>query len=238
MNSAPEILKHLRAQGLCVLPNYYPPEFCDQAVQDIDEAIIKFSEKVQHEDHEGCAGDYRIFKMESEFETARQFAKEKLFLEIFSSYKKCPIITHFTLAGKVQHRAGSTTNSGAGWHQDAGHEIQVKAIVYLTDTDTTNGPFLFLPRLPATPLQLPTRDGNPNSTRYSDEVVDKFCREQGVQPVRVTGTRGTVILANTSFIHRGENIKSGARYSYTNYCFEDSPDRLELSEEKWGELYI
>ena len=236
MNSAPEILKLLNTQGICVLPNYYPPEFCDQAVIDIDTAITRFSEKVEHKDKEGCGGDHRIYKMENQFETAHQFAKEKLFLEVLSSYKNCPITTHFTLGGKVEYRAGSTTNSGAGWHKDSGHEVQVKAMVYLTDTSDENGPFLFLPISPS--FQLPTRDGNPNYTRYSDETIKSFCLEHNVQPVRVTGTRGTVILANTSFIHRGENIKDGLRYSYTNYCFENSAARLRLSEESWGDLYI
>ena len=96
MNSAPEILKLLNTQGICVLPNYYPPEFCDQAVIDIDTAITRFSEKVEHKDKEGCGGDHRIYKMENQFETAHQFAKEKLFLEVLSSYKNCPITTHFT----------------------------------------------------------------------------------------------------------------------------------------------
>ena len=37
---------------------------------------------------------------------------------------------------------GKTTNSGGGWHRDA-DRIQLKAMVYLSDVDSINGPFIF-----------------------------------------------------------------------------------------------
>ena len=48
----------------------------------------------------------------------------------------------------------------------------------------------------------------------------------------------TVIFSDTSFIHRGANINSGTRYTYTNYYFENHPQRIAITENDWGKSFI
>tara|TARA_Y100000361_G_scaffold153852_1_gene176924 strand:+ start:396 stop:1100 length:705 start_codon:yes stop_codon:yes gene_type:complete len=231
-----EILQHLNQVGICVLEEYYPKEYCDIAIKDIEDGLKKYSNKVLNEKKEGTSGDFRLFKMENHYSTAKNFSTDKDLLEIASLYKNYPMISHFVLGGKLESIENEIRNSGAGWHKDSGHETQIKTIVYLSDVDETNGPFMFLPIPKQT--QIPTRDGNPNYTRYSDLEIDNFIKNNNISPFVVTGKKGTVIFADTSYIHRGANIKEGKRYTYTNYYFENHPQRISLSEQTWGKYYI
>lgn len=230
-----QVLEHLNRVGICVLEDHYDEAFCIQAVEDINNAIKEYPDKIQSEAKEGTSGDSRVFKMENKYETAKAFANDSSFLEIGSSYFGSPIVSHFVLGGKVEYTADVITNSGGGWHRD-NRMKQIKTIVYLTDVTDKSGGFMFLPS--SNLYDLPTRDGIGKVTRYSDEVVNEFCTKNNLEPFHVTGKRGTVIFVDTSYIHRGANIEEGERYTYTNYYFENDPSRLALSEQKWGKHYI
>lgn len=196
---------------------------------------MRFKDKIQSESKEGTSGDYRLFKMENKYPNAKEFATDSLLLDIASEYYGYPMVSHFVLGGKVQHNPNQTTNSGGGWHRD-NRAKQIKTIVYLSDVNEFNGPFAFLPR--SNEFDLPTRDGLGKATRYDDKVVDTFCNENDFEPFKVIGKKGTIIFVDTSHIHRGLNIEKGNRYTLTNYYFEDHPQRIQLSEDKWGKNYI
>lgn len=230
-----DILKGLIETGICILPAYYDEAYCDQAIKDIEDGLVKFKDKVQSSEKEGTSGDYRLFKMENHYDTGKTFATEPLFLDILSGYVDYPMLSHFVLAGKVEFNSDKITNSGGGWHRD-NRQKQLKTMVYLTDVNEKNGPYLFLPH--SNKFDLPTRDGTGKVTRYDDKIIDDFCKENGLEPYLCTGKKGTVIFTDTSFIHRGSNIEEGTRYSYTNYYFENHPQRIALSEDNWGSYYI
>jgi ectoine hydroxylase-related dioxygenase (phytanoyl-CoA dioxygenase family) len=230
-----EIINSLNEAGICVVPNFYSKEFCEQAVADIEDGLVNFKDKVQSSEREGTSGDYRLFKMENQYETGKVFANEQLFVDVLNEYCGQAMKSHFVLGGKVQHNEGKITNSGGGWHRD-NRMRQLKTIVYLTDVNEKNGPYLFLPH--SDKFDLPTRDGIGKVTRYEDKVINEFCKENDLDPFLCTGEKGTVIFTDTSFIHRGSNIEEGIRYSYTNYYFEDNPMRYKLTEDNWGSYFI
>lgn len=230
-----QILENLNKVGICVIQDYFSSDFCDQAVKDIEDGLVTFKDKIQSESKEGTSGDFRLFKMENQYETAKQFANDSLLLEIGSEYFGYPIVSHFVLGGKVKHNPKQITNSGGGWHRD-NRAKQIKTLVYLSDVEEENGPYLFLPS--SNQYDLSTRDGIGKATRYENENIDSFCKENDFSPFKVIGKKGTVIFADTSFIHRGANIKEGTRYTYTNYYFENHPQRIQMSEDKWGKNYI
>ena len=230
-----QILDALNNVGICVIEDYFSTEWCDTAISGINDSLITYGDKVQSEAKEGTSGDYRVFKMENKYNTASEFANDDFLLEVGSEYFGYPILSHFVLGGKVEHNPNQTTNSGGGWHRD-NRAKQIKTIVYLSDVDESNGPFSFLPQ--SNRYDLPTRDGEGKVTRYEDSVVDSFCNQNNLSPFKVTGKKGTLIFVYTSYIHRGLNIESGSRYTYTNYYFENHPQRIQMSEEKWGKYYI
>lgn len=230
-----QVLESLNKVGICVIQDYFSPEFCDQAVKDIEDGLIKFKDKVQSSEKEGTSGDFRLFKMENQYDTAKQFANDSLLLEIGSEYFGYPIVSHFVLGGKVKYNPNQTTNSGGGWHRD-NRMKQIKTLVYLSDVEEENGPYLFLPA--SNQFDLNTRDGIGKATRYEDNIVEQFCKDNDLEPFKVIGKKGTVIFTDTSYIHRGANINGGTRYTYTNYYFENHPQRLAMSKNDWGKNYI
>ena len=227
------IVNNLNQAGICILNDYFDESYCQQAVNEINEGLTKYQDKVQSEEKEGTSGDFRLFKMENQYETAQKFATDKLFQAVATKYYGKELTTHFVLGGKVASVPDKITNSGGGWHRDS-REKQIKAIVYLTDVNENSGPFLFLPHSKQFDLQ--TRQNKP--TRYDDEVVEKFCIENNLEPFKVLAKKGTVVLVDTSYIHRGANIQEGTRYSYTNYYLENTPIRHQMTEQKWGKNFI
>jgi ectoine hydroxylase-related dioxygenase (phytanoyl-CoA dioxygenase family) len=230
-----EIVDSLNKVGICVIEDYFPSDWCDNAVSHMEDALVTYKDKVQSQITESTSGDFRVFKMENQYDTAKQFADDKFLLDVGTEYFGNPIVSHFVLGGKVQHNPNQTTNSGGGWHRD-NRGKQIKTIVYLTDVSEESGPFSFLPL--SNQFDLQTRDGIGKATRYDDSIVDEFCKENNIEPFKVIGKKGTIIFVDTSFIHRGLNIQSGSRYTYTNYYFENHPQRIQMSEDKWGKNYI
>ena len=136
-----QILENLNKTGICVIEDYFTPDFCDQAVKDIEDGLVRFKDKVQSSEKEGTSGDFRLFKMENHYNTAKQFADDPLLLEIGSTYFGYPIISHFVLGGKVKHNPDKITNSGGGWHRD-NRMKQIKTLVYLSDVEEKSGPWI------------------------------------------------------------------------------------------------
>lgn len=230
-----EILDNLNKVGICVIEDYFNSDWCDKAVLDLEDSLITYKDKIQSEAKEGTSGDFRIFKMENQYDTAKTFANDNFLLDIGSEYFGYKIVSHFVLGGKVQYNPNKITNSGGGWHRD-NRGKQIKTIVYLTDVEETSGPFSFLPL--SNQFDLQTRDGIGKATRYDDNIVNEFCKKNNIEPFKVIGKKGTIIFVDTSYIHRGLNIQSGSRYTYTNYYFEDHPQRFQLTEDKWGKMFI
>lgn len=230
-----EILHSLNTAGICVIEDYFSEEWCQSALSDIEDGLVRFKDKIKSDVSEGTSGDYRLFKMENHYPTAKDFANDSFLLEVASEYYEYPMVSHFVLGGKVEYNPKQITNSGGGWHRD-NRAKQVKTIVYLSDVNEESGPFSFLQG--SNNFELPTRDGVGKSTRYDDDVVSEFCKENNIEPFKVTGKRGTLVFVDTSHIHRGLNIESGSRYTYTNYYFENHPQRIQMSEDKWGKNYI
>lgn len=230
-----EILNALNNVGICVIEDYFSSDWCDTAVSNIEDGLVRFKDKVKSDVSEATSGDFRLFKMENQYQTAKDFANDKFLLDVGTEYFGYPIISHFVLGGKVEHKSNQTTNSGGGWHRD-NRAKQIKTIVYLSDVEKSNGPFAFLPL--SNQFDLQTRDGIGKATRYDDSIVDGFCNENNLKPFEVIGKKGTLIFVDTSYIHRGLNIESASRYTYTNYYFENHPQRIQMSEEKWGKYYI
>ena len=42
-----QVLQNLATTGICVIEEYYDKEFCEQAIKDIEDGLIKYPDKVQ-----------------------------------------------------------------------------------------------------------------------------------------------------------------------------------------------
>ena len=231
--SGQEVLHRLNTFGFVVVNNYWSPQKCAMAREEIDHAMSQYRDKIISKPSEGTSGDERLFGIDRHYELASEFTPDPALTGLLSAFTDTDLEPHFSVAGRLRYDSDTIRNSGGGWHRDR-FQRTAKALIYLSDVDESNGPFSML--LGSNQYDLPLRDGT--VTRYTDETIESFCDSVKTKPVIMTGQAGTLILADTSYIHRGQNIEGGARYSLTNYYFESSPQNWAITQDKWGSWFI
>src|SRR5258708_22216276 len=148
--------------------------------------------------------------------------RDPFLLSVGQAYSRRELTAFSTLAGRIEAKPGNL-GSGQGWHRDAFH-FQFKAMVYLTDVDADHGPFQIMEashhgarifadtvrgRLPRSPRTRVTADQAQRLLAASSHPLKTFC-----------APAGTLILFDSSTIHRGAPVNTGIRYALTNYYYE------------------
>jgi hypothetical protein len=213
-----DILDTIRNQGYYVAEGYYSPEKCTELRDEIDYLIEEFRDDIFIDDQ---ASDHRIFGADRVSDRIREFYTDSFILEIAELYHKAEILNFCTMANKVIYQADNL-GSGGGWHRDTIHQRQFKSILYLSDVEEEQGAFQYLPGTHSliSPFQVIwEHDQDYGHTRFTEEEIESIF-EDGTQTCKtLTGKAGTMILVDTSGIHRGRPIKSGTRYALTNYIY-------------------
>lgn len=211
-----DILERVIRLGLCLIPEYYSSEFCEQSIR-----IIRAYESNNHvnvwQDERGS--DTRIMGIEvfqSELDIRKDVLVERVIASLYGQQPESGFIT----SGHLLFKPGNL-GSGGGWHRDSVHCDQFKALVYLTDVDTDNGPFQYY-------LNTANEDSLAElEAHYAIPVTENriSCDPTAVLPeerlVEVCGPAGSLIIANTRGIHRGKPIQSEERFSLTSYHWKN-----------------
>ena len=135
-----------------------------------------------------------------------------------------------TLAGHLTAVPGNI-GSGGGWHRDS-FTNQFKAMIYLSDVGPENGPFQYIRgshHLRSMICDQRLAELRVGQVRVRDEQIAKLVDENPQRLITLTGLAGTLILANTTGLHRGMPIISGERYALTNYYFPPRALTAELT---------
>ncbi len=114
------------------------------------------------------------------------------------------------------------------WHQDFDDRHLMKAFLYLVDVDDAAGPFEYVPGSQAGGRYEDTWSWSPLGTHRipEDEVHSRVGRE-AIETF--TGPRGTLVLCNTSGLHRGGFATGKPRVLATaTYCSPASLAALSL----------
>ena len=123
---------------------------------------------------------------------------------------------------RVTTLAGSTApgqSSGGGWHKDA-LSRGVKALIYLDDVlEPGVGPFAMLLNYSDATLKHSV-DPRRRRTRFAESAVQRQVL-QGARVNEILGDAGTVIVFETSSVHRGMAATTGGRVALTNYYQND-----------------
>ena len=115
------------------------------------------------------------------------------------------------MANRVIYKPANI-GSGGGWHRDSPFSHQVKFIWYLSEVTEDCGPFQYLPGSNSAKSKRKHRLGR---YRFETEKISGEMRT-------VTGDRGSMLICDTSAIHRGAPISIGcARYALTLYTSAD-----------------
>ena len=56
-----------------------------------------------------------------------------------------------------------------------------------------------------------------SNLRILQDTIDEMVDSKDI--IEMTGSAGTLILADSTYIHRGKQIEDGIRYTYTTYFY-------------------
>ena len=210
----------LKSDGLFIIHNFYTPDEIHQMESEFTRVFTEHADTIEVLDKEGCSNDERIFNAQSHSPILNELVTNNEFLRNFvKRYTNQAITNDKLLLNRLTFEEGKVKNSGAGWHRD-NHTCQFKTLIYLTDVSERNGNFQFILNSSPAHVGFPTPRTPSYNTRFSDETVDKLLTTNPSCSVcNVAGAKGTVVLADTTYIHRGNIIKEGERRAITQYYF-------------------
>lgn len=224
-SEAARILRKLKEDGICVIGGFWGVEACLEARDEVDRILEQYPEYI----NPNAKADFRIYGANNISNVIASFAKSVLLENVASGYNAVPTRTAFTLAAKMLATSGNR-GSGEGWHRDAFFR-QFKAIIYLSDVEIGNGPFQFIAG--SHRLGMVLKDiwrGRLGYMQYRirEDQVDAILKKSPSRLKTFAAKAGTLILVDTSSIHRGMPIEEGSRYALTNYYFPEERIGKEL----------
>lgn len=203
--------KQFKREGLLVKKNFLTKDQCENLISQIDLNIK--NEKISWKDKE--ESDVRIFNFKSK---TKIFKSENIDLESFyRKYISSVECNKFIMANKLVAKENNL-GSGGGWHRDNLNRRQLKFMIYLNDVNEDNGAFQYIPKTHKVSSKLFTNSLS-NNFRYSPKKISKLYPEKSI---KLSAKAGTLIVFDSSGLHRGSPILKGKRYALTQYMF-DSP---------------
>lgn len=212
---APDVrawLQQVDRRGHCVVPGFYTPEQCRRSIAEIDRLFATYPHYVQRK------SDRRMFGVEAGSPWLAEFAREPRLQAMAQHVLREPAVNAFTLGARIDYSPGNK-GSGEGWHRDS-FVVQFKAVLYLSDVQLGNGPFQLI--ADSEKLSWLVRDMlrarlGLAQNRVTDAQVERLLRRRSERLQSFLAPAGTLLLVNTSAIHRGRPLERGSRYALTNY---------------------
>lgn len=218
----------VRLSGLHIVENFLPSDTCQDAVAEIDRLQQQYPAAVHHASR---GADLRIFGADAASAPINRFASDAGLMALAREFLGQGAGNAFTLAGMIT-AAPDNLGSGEGWHRDAFFG-QFKAILYLTDVSIDNGPFeyvLYSHHLARKYSDRYRHETPLHTTRITSEAVQNLTDAEPDRLRTICGKAGTLVLCDTTGIHRGHPIASGKRYALTNYYYtarEMTPAKID-----------
>lgn len=200
-----EILETLREDGIVIIPDYWTSDQCDIGLSELDQIPPQAFEL-------GQGGDKRFQHTNRFSASASTFLADTFVQSIADDYSLCKDPDR-VMTTVLNYYPTKNSDSGGGWHVDSKEPHQFKALLYLTDVDESNGPFTFVKKSRGIVDDFPMHDNN----RITEETVSERVSPDDI--IECTGSAGTLILADTTYLHRGKKIESGKRVVYTTYFY-------------------
>ena len=146
-----------------------------------------------------------------------KYFSDKFIINLGSIYFGRRLKNLMTMANKVVPNK-KKLGSGGGWHRDDVN-TQYKAILYLNNTNKDTGAFELIKKS-NTFLNIIF-----DSLKLKINILNTRIPNNKIQMLNskrkkiITGKAGTLIIVDTSLIHRGRPLKNGKRYALTNYYY-------------------
>ena len=205
----------LRKTGLVTIDNFLSKQECETLSSHV---LLAFSEDLETAIKES---DLRLFNAEKTIISLHDFFSNNVIRNIGACYLGVPIKNSGTMANIVP--AGKCAyGSGGSWHRDSNFP-QYKALVYLSDVDfDEDGAFQYITksnRMKYILREIWQSKRSISDTRWTNDELVTF--EKSL-PISVTGKAGTLVLFDSSLLHRGSpnfNNFLKSRVAITNYYY-------------------
>ncbi len=211
----------LDLNGFLIFDNKLKEEFCSEAVKGFEE-LLKTPSLVEEHYEET---EKRIFGFEKYHECGEIFKEisDLLINRINSKYKFKSI-----LSMRNKPVLNNKTDKGR-WHLDSFNN-QYKVFCFLKDVKNKNGALEVIPRTHRPLFKITNglfkgeyfsfqdlfRGGGRRYTQLNETFVDNLLNTSHSNHL-LNVQRGTLVLCNTSLIHRSSVCEEGCRYSLTSY---------------------
>lgn len=210
------IVEEIKKNGFYVIENFISKDECKQIKKRIDKFIKQKPNMVWKDD---INSDTRIFGAENICPKIKKFCNNNFIRDIGSLFFGKKITSLMVMVNKLVYKK-KNLGSGQGWHKDS-YAKQFKSILYLSDVNKKNGPFQLLKNTNSIffDFQLFYKNKkNLQNSRFTNNEI-KFILANKKKIENIHGKMGTLILVDTSLIHRGKPIEDGTRYAMTNYLY-------------------
>jgi len=219
-----DVLAALRRDGFIVLPSLLPPVVCDDI-----ERVARSAECTMT----GITGEVARFDPDSPrarrydlpeadllaCRSVQDLLADESLLRLAQEYLGAAPVQDLVAAWWSAPGGGSASQAAQMYHFDLDRVRFLKVFVYLTDVGPGTGQHAYIR---GTHRDLPAEFRS--DRRYTDaEVEERFADDL----VRIPGPRGTVFLADTSGLHKGEPVISGHRLVF----------QVELASSLFGQRY-
>lgn len=220
------VLEEVSEQGFSAIESFVSKEDCEKLGRILTQRLAENPDLL----HPATQYDLRLHGIENVDEVFASYTTDPVLRQIASTYLQRPVRVAFTLGASLQAVEGNP-GSGGGWHRDS-LTPQFKTMLYLTDVGLDNGPFQIVAR--SHRLIQTIRDNRAARLPYGqvrftqkqvDDVLDNSHRER---LHTLSYPAGTLLIFDSSTIHRGSPIKSGNRLALTNYFYPESQIDTEL----------
>lgn len=125
------------------------------------------------------------------------------------------------MANRVEPRK-SDLGSGGDWHRDSNYS-QFKTLIYLTEvSEVDDGAFQIIPKTNGAlyVLRSNLREGKKlTETRWTNSEIKKHGLSDKISTI--TGKAGSLVIFDTSNLHRGAPNINKNRYALTNYYYSN-----------------
>ena len=180
--------------------------------------------------HPATPYDKRLHGIENLDPAFKIYSQHALLHEIARIYHRQAVDVAFTL-GAILEAATNNPGSGGGWHRDSSVR-QFKTMVYLSDVGINEGPFQIVEkshRFLKCVQYNRIMDLRYGDVRINHSDVMRLLDEIGHDKLHtLTAKAGTLLIFDSSAIHRGCPLKNGERLALTNYFFPVSNINFEL----------
>jgi hypothetical protein len=228
-------LATLRRDGIVVLPRRLDVAWVDRVRAAVEALPLRAdgSEHVVRLGEQGATCPRLLADEDAllRLPDVQQWMTDPLLVALAGAYLGCQPVLDFVaglLSFPVAADEAARATAAQNYHFDKDRIAFLKVFVYLTDVDEESGPHVFVAGSRSERAPALWRDG-----RISDAEVEANCAPEAVR--RITGPRGTVFLADTSCLHKGDAPRTRSRtvlqVEYANSLFgQHYPTAVRRSE--------